>query len=68
MIKQAINLQPFKTPNFVLVVPTIGERNEGFKETPKFALKELDASTLDQLCSQFRRDIFAKAEKSDPKI
>ncbi len=65
-IETRIRLQPFRTPNFALIEPKLGSRQEGFKEADKYALSELDAATLDLLCDQFRADIFTKAGKRDP--
>jgi hypothetical protein len=43
-------LKPFITPNFV-------ESKEGYP----ISVEDLDADILEQLCDQFRRDVFAKA-------
>jgi len=64
-IKAEIELRPFTVPNFVLPVARVGKREEGFQESPSFALRELSAETIDKLCKQFRHDVFMKAEKQD---
>jgi len=64
-IETLIKLQPFRIPNFVLVVTKAGGR-ENSTQTPKYSLGDLDPATLDSLCDQFREDIFKKAGKSDP--
>ena len=58
-----IELQPFTVPNFVLTVPKAGNRQDGFKEVPKYSLSELSAETLDKLCMDFRSEVFRKAGK-----
>jgi hypothetical protein len=61
-----IELNPWTTPNFVTAKMPPRPRQEGFREGPKWALAEVDASDLAQLCDQFRAEIFRKAGKSDP--
>jgi hypothetical protein len=61
-----VEVKEFAVPNFVSVVQAPGYREEGFNPTTGIPLKELDASTLDQLCRNFRRAVFAKAELQDP--
>lgn len=65
-MKHEIDLMPFTVPNFVLTYPREGSRQEGFQETPKFALSELSVQTLEALCAQFRTDVFTKAGKVAP--
>ena len=65
-MKVSIDLQPFRVPNFVIAMMPPRERQEGMQEAPKFALKDLDAATLYQLCVEFRKNVFAKAEQTDP--
>lgn len=68
MIKTSIELQPFSTPNFVSIKPFhVGQKQDGFAESPKYPLSDLDPETLSDLCDQFRKDIFSKAQKIDPK-
>lgn len=62
----SVTLQPFAVPNFVLAEPKTGSRSEGMVETPKYPLSDLDPETLDDLCDQFRRDVFKKAGKTPP--
>jgi len=61
-----IKLQKFSVPDFVLQEGRIGKRQEGFNEPPSYALSDLDVATLSELCEQFRKDIFEKANKIDP--
>lgn len=56
-----VKLQPIKTPNFVFAEEPPRSRSEGFKEGAKFHISELDDDTLDELCRQFKDDLFAKA-------
>ena len=52
-----IPIQPFKTPNFVLME----DSNRG-----SVSLNQVDAHTLSAMCDQFRKEIFQKAGKEDP--
>jgi hypothetical protein len=65
-----IKLQPFITPNFVLEDKmAIGKRQDGFHPdlVPKWSLSEVDPETLSNLCDDFRKEIFRKSGKKDPK-
>ncbi len=66
MPEHKIKLRPFQVPNFVLGEERPGGRQDGPHITPGFALKEIDAETLAQLCRDFRAAVFAKAGKVDP--
>jgi hypothetical protein len=61
-----VELQPFTTPNFVLTVQPPRPKQEGFVETPKLALSDLDSNTLERMCDDFRSEVFKKAGKSRP--
>lgn len=61
-----LKLQPMSVPNYVITVMPPRERQEGMIESPKFHLRELDPEVLAELCDEFRRNVFAKAEKKDP--
>jgi hypothetical protein len=43
-----------------------GRREKGMTEVPKFPLGELGAEVLEQLCIQFRKDVFEAAGKKPP--
>jgi hypothetical protein len=45
-----VELRPFTVPNFVIQVTPARAHEEGFREAPKYALAELDAWTLAELC------------------
>ncbi len=62
-----IKLQPMRVPNYVFAESKPSRREQGFTEEPKYALRNLDAATLDSLCEKFREDVFAKAGKQDPR-
>lgn len=64
--KIEITLKPFQVPNFVLTEQEAGLRQEGMIESPKYALSELSAETLDALCEQFTNEVFKKAGKQRP--
>ena len=61
-----IKLKPFTTPNYVLVDESAKPKDQGFSESKKFSLSELDAATLSSLCDEFRREVFKKAGKREP--
>ena len=63
-MKIEIQLQPFSTPSFVRQVIPSGIRGEG----QIFALSAVPATSLSELCDQFRKDVFEKAGKKDPKL
>lgn len=67
MAEAKLKLQPFRVPNYVLADAPARPRHEGYVETPKFALGELDDETLAELCDDFRRAVFAKAGRRDPR-
>ena len=67
-MEMKIELQPMTVPNFVTQKGSVRSREEGFTEAPKYALKDMDTETLDKLCNQFRADVFAKANKTDPQV
>ena len=52
-----VELQPFKTPNFVLAKAKPGRREDGLQEPPKYALSDLDAMTLWCMCEQFKQNV-----------
>jgi hypothetical protein len=66
MAEMKLKLQPFTVPTFVIAEMPPGLRQDGIKEAPKWALKDLDADTLAELCHEFRRAVFLKAERPDP--
>lgn len=60
-------LRPFTVPNYVTVEMPPGRREEGLKPSPTFALTQLPPEVLDQLCNQFRMNVFDQAEQRDPR-
>jgi len=66
-MEMRIKLQPMRTPNFVLSKMPARAKEEGFKEGPKWALRKIPAEALSDLCDEFRREVFKKAKKDDPK-
>lgn len=66
-MEMKVNLKPFSTPNFVIAEQRLGLKQDGIVEPPKWHITEVDVSTLSELCDQFRKDIFEKAGKFDPK-
>ena len=59
-------LKPFTVPNYVIAVQAARPRQEGFAEAPKYALSEIPAETLSDLCDRFREEVFRKAGVADP--
>ena len=66
-MRMKVELQPMGTPNFVLLKGEPANRQEGLKEAVKWALKDIPANTLSDLCDEFRATVFQKAGKLDPK-
>lgn len=60
-----LEIEDFKTPNFVRCKP---KSVKGIVEDDKrtIHLSDLDPTTLDRLCDNFRREIFKKASKPQP--
>ena len=66
MIKYNIELEPFRTPNYVMVKQEVRLRQEGpCLDSPKYHVRDIDAETLGQLCDEFRKAIFEKAGVKD---
>lgn len=61
-------LAPWTVPNFVCVEMPPRPRQEGMAESPKYAIAELGAEVLSDMCDRFRADVFAKAGKADPRL
>lgn len=66
MAKIQVELQPFLVPIYVIVKAKPRPKHEGIIESPKYALDELDAETLDSLCREFRAAVFGRAGIEDP--
>lgn len=67
MAEMKLKLQPFVTPNYVLAEMPPGLKQDGMKEVPKWPLTDLTAETVSDLCDEFRREVFKKAERPDPR-
>lgn len=70
MVKMKVDIAPFTVPNFVGTIRPARPRQEGFFTVPdghKMRLSDLDEETLDELCQEFRANVFRKAGKEDPK-
>ena len=63
-----IKLRPFLTPNYVLCETTPMQRQDVLIEAPKWHVSDIDAQVLSDLCDQFRKDVFKKANKIDPLV
>ena len=68
MITIKKELKPFQTPNYVFEKELPRPREEGFQQSSSYKISELDPEVLSKLCDQFRKDIFKKAGKADPKL
>jgi hypothetical protein len=64
-MEHTIKLHPFAVPDFVVQAQTPGNREDGWRKAIVVPISELSAATLGELCDEFRRDVFAKAGKSD---
>jgi hypothetical protein len=60
MAEVKVKLRPFTVPNFVIVEEAPRARQEGFRESPKYALHELDDETIRELIDEFRKNVWAK--------
>lgn len=65
-MKMMIELVPIETPDYVIQKLAPGDRHTGIRIPSKFELHEIPAETLDELCNEFRAEIFRKAGKDDP--
>lgn len=63
-----IELKPWLTPNYVIAKTSPRPRQDGFQESPKWHLYEVDAEDLARQCDEFRREVFRKAGKTDPAL
>ena len=65
-INLEITIAPFPIPEHVFVDPAnINLETTAWKASSTIPLSSLDDFTLDKLCQEFRKGIFAKAGKSD---
>ncbi len=60
-------LRPFAVPAYVTVELPPSHKEDGPKGLPTFALTQLPPGVLDQLCDQFRANVFTQAGQRDPK-
>jgi len=67
-MKMEIELLPILVPDFIIQKSLPRPRQLGFTEAPMFPLSQVDANTLSLLCDQFRKDLFYKAGKDDPRL
>ncbi len=65
-VKVFVELCPFEVPTKVFIKQEPVTRQEGFKEAPSYKLTELEDSTLEKLCDEFRENVFKFANKHMP--
>lgn len=65
-MEMKLKLKPWIVPNFVCAEARPGLRQDGMAEPPKWHVSECDVETLDAMCREFRRGVFANAKKDDP--
>ena len=63
-MKIKVEINDFKVPNFVTLKHKERPREQGLQQATSFALADLDAETLNDLCQKFKEDVFIKAGKS----
>lgn len=63
-----LDIQPFDVPDSVSLITKPGKRSDGFKPSPKFLISELDSKILSEMCNEFRKNVFEKANKKDPHL
>jgi hypothetical protein len=62
------NVKPFPVPDSVILdVDNANSGNRPFQKSPIVPLKDLSIETLHLLCDDFKRSVFKKAGKIDPK-
>ena len=66
MLPKSIKLKPIGTPNYILLEKKLD--NGTFEEITSVHLSEVDAETLSNLCDAWRKEVFKKAKKTDPKF
>lgn len=66
-MKHSMQLKPFVVPNFAIAETPPRKRQDGMQEAPSFPLSELTEQALSDLCDDFRKRVFDKAGKKDPK-
>lgn len=59
-----MDVLPFPVPDDVKI-KVIGLKQDGLKPLPTYPLSALDYDGLDQLCKDFRREVFKKAKIRD---
>jgi hypothetical protein len=62
-----VELKSLNVPNFVIPVSKPGRKQDGFKPVEGIPIGDMDENTLSVLCDEFRRNVFIKAGKTDPK-
>ena len=66
-MEMKIKLKPFSAPNYVVQVIPPRKRQDGLLNGYNYPLKEVPAEALSIMCDEFRKEVFAKAEKKDPR-
>lgn len=67
-MKIELDLQPFGVPNYVTVVTEPGLRQDGLTSPPSYPLAALHPESLAEMCDDFRRSVFEKAGRADPRL
>lgn len=62
-----VQLHPFPVPDTVVAVSKARPRGEGLHFSPEFALSQIDAEELSDMCDAWRKAVFSKAGKKDPR-
>ena len=60
MAKIEQELLPFSTPNYVLVMPSPGRRQDGISKAPAIPLRHVPEDVLLQMCEDFKNEIMRK--------
>lgn len=58
-----LKLKPMLTPNYVQVDMPPGAKEDGVRELPSIAVKDLPEQALDAIVSQWLTDLYKKAGK-----
>lgn len=65
-VSVSIELEPFKTPNFVRAKADPERLKSGLTGEECYPLSSLDPNTLERMCSDFADEVFKKAKKERP--
>lgn len=67
-MEMKVKLVAWSVPNYVTAEKLPGRKHDSFGNTgSQWDLTEVDEETLSDMCDQFRKDVFTRAKKIDPR-